>query len=175
MSGILKEKFLLYRIRAKKDPEAFAEVYDSFVKPIYRFIYFKAWQYLKEKREVPYLQALLYSIARSVVVDFYRSTACEREDVSLDDERLTDVAAVAGEKLLKEVDAKFDLTRAIEALRGLKDEYREVVVMRYMDDLSIKEIAAALGKTPTNVRVLLHRATRALAETVNNEASKSRH
>lgn len=184
MSGILKEKFLLYRIRAKKDPEAFAEVYDSFVKPIYRFIYFKvanaeqaedltsetflkAWQYLKEKREVPHLQALLYSIARSVVIDFYRATACERGDVSIDDERLNEAAVIAGEKLLKEVDAKVDLTRVIERLRGLKDEYREVVVLRYMDDLSIKEIAAALGKTPTNVRVLLHRATKALAEAVN--------
>jgi RNA polymerase sigma-70 factor (ECF subfamily) len=186
MPNPLKEKFLLYRIRAKNDPDAFGIIYDAYVQKVYRFVYFKvstaeqaedltsetflkAWQYLKSKREVPYLQALLYSVARSVVIDHYRSSACERGDVPLDETRYTELAAAGSEKLLKEVEDRHDLTRVIERLRGLKDEYREVMVMRYLDGFSIREIAAALGKSQGNVRVLLHRATKSLTKSLDNE------
>jgi len=188
--SLLKEKFLLFRIRAKKDPDAFGLVYDAYVKQIYRFIYFKvssaeqaedltsetflkAWQYLKEKREVPHLQALFYSIARSVVIDYYRRSACERGDVPADDERLSEASEVGSEKLLRDVETKFDMTLVIEKLRGLKDEYREVVVMKYLDELTTGEIADALGKSKANVRVILHRATKALSDIIEHDRQRT--
>lgn len=190
MRSLLKEKFLLFRIRAKKDPEAFGMVYDAYVKQIYRFIYFKvssaeqaedltsetflkAWQYLKEKREVPHLQALFYSIARSVVIDYYRRSACERSDVPADDERLSELSEAGSEKLLRDVETKFDMTLVIEKLRGLKDEYREVVIMKYLDELTTGEIAEALGKSASNVRVLLHRATKALSDVIEHDRTRT--
>ncbi|KPJ84806.1 hypothetical protein AMJ57_05400 [Parcubacteria bacterium SG8_24] len=182
----MKEKFLLFRIRAKKDPEAFGEVYDLYVRPIYRFIYFKvpsaetaedltsetflkAWRYLMDKRDAQHLQALLYSIARSVVVDWYRATACERGDVPIDDGRWTELHQAASEKLLKEVETEFDTTQVLERLRGLKDEYREVIVMKYLDEMSTREIAAVLGKSASHVRVMAHRATKALASAIHED------
>lgn len=184
MPGRLKEKFLLFRIRAKKDPDAFGAVYDAYVKQIYRFVYFKvpsaeiaedltseaflkAWQYLKEKREVNDLQALLYSVARSVVIDWYRANAHERT-VSLDETMSFDGMEPASEKLLKQVEAGLDTTLVLEKVRCLKDEYRDVIVMRYLDELSTREIAEVLGKSPSNIRVLIHRATKALTDAVNN-------
>ncbi len=165
-------------------------VYDAYVKQIYRFVYFKvssaeqaedltsetflkAWQYLKEKREVPHLQALLYSIARSVVIDYYRRSACERGDVPADDERLSEASEVGSEKLLRDVETRFDMTLVIEKLRGLKDEYREVVIMKYLDELTTGEIAAALGKSAANVRVLLHRATKALSDIIEHDRQRT--
>jgi RNA polymerase sigma-70 factor (ECF subfamily) len=44
----------------------------------------------------------------------------------------------------------------------MKDEYRELIVLRYLNDMSVREIADALQKTPNNVRVALHRARNAL-------------
>ena len=52
-------------------------------------------------------------------------------------------------------------------LRSLKDEYREVLIMKYLDELSTDEISRALEKTPGNVRVQLHRAMIALREVIN--------
>ncbi len=190
MSAHLKEKFLLFRIRAKKDPDAFGAIYDAYVEQLYRFVYFKvptaevaedltsetflkAWQYLKEKREVPNLQALLYSVARSVVIDYYRATASERGNLPLDDSLASESSDAMSEKFLRDVETKFDTSLAIEKLRGLKDEYREVVVMKYLDELSTKEIAAALGKSATNVRVLLHRATRALTDALHDDIQRT--
>lgn len=186
MSSRLKEKFLLFRIRAKKDPEAFGQIYDAYVEPIYRFIYFKvssaeqaedltsetflkAWQYLKEKKDVPHLQALLYSVARSVVIDHYRAAAAERGDQPLDEDQASELTDEASEKLLRDVETKFDTTLVIEKLRRLKDEYREVIVMKYLDELGTHEIAKALGKSSANVRVILHRATKALADVISHD------
>ncbi|HTM68389.1 MAG TPA: sigma-70 family RNA polymerase sigma factor [Candidatus Binatia bacterium] len=186
MRSRLKEKFLLFRIRAKKDPEAFGAVYDAYVKQIYRFIYFKvssaeqaedltseaflkAWQYLKEKRDVNNLQALLYSVARTVVIDHYRANNCLPGTVSLDETISDETAEVASEKFLKDMETKFDTTLVLEKLRGLKDEYRDVVIMRYLDEMSTGEIAAVLGKNASNVRVILHRATKALAAAIRND------
>ena len=181
MSSRLKEQFLLYRIKAKKDADAFGEIYDLYVKRIYRFIYFKvpsaeqaedltsesflkAWHYLFEKREVPNLQALLYSIARSVVIDWYRASSAERMGtVSLDETLTATLPDAAAEKTLRNIEAKFDTTLVLERLRGLKDEYREVVIMKFLDEMSTAEIATVLGKSSANVRVILHRATKFLS------------
>lgn len=190
MSSRLKEKFLLFRIRAKKDPEAFGEIYDAYVDPIYRFIYFKvssaeqaedltsetflkAWQYLKEKRDVPHLQALLYSVARTVVIDYYRAAAAERGDVPLDETQASALTDDTSEKLLRDVETKFDTTQVIEKLRRLKDEYREVIVMKYLDELNTREIASVLGKSSANVRVLLHRATKALQDVISHDQQRA--
>ena len=67
MKRPLHEKLLVYRVRVKKDPEAFGKIYDLYVTRIYRFVFFKvssneeaqditadvflkAWQYLLEER-----------------------------------------------------------------------------------------------------------------------------
>jgi RNA polymerase sigma-70 factor (ECF subfamily) len=186
MSSRLKEKFLLFRIRAKKDPDAFAEIYDAYVRRIYRFIYFKvpsaeqaedltseaflkSWNYLLEKREVQDLQALLYSVARSVVIDYYRASACERGNVPLDDQLANELTDAVSGKLLKDIDVGIDTARVLEKLWGLKDEYREVVVMRYIDEMTTREIARVLGKSAGNVWVILHRATKALGAALTDE------
>lgn len=189
MKRLLKEKFLLFRIRAKKDADAFGVIYDDYVKRIHRFIFFKvqtaeqaedltsetflkAWQYLKEKKEVNNLQALLYTIARSVVIDHYRATAAERGNLPLDTETgehlETEVADTAAEKSLRDVETSFDTALVLERLHGLKEEYRDVVIMKFLDEMSTGEIAQILGKSRANVRVLLHRATRALTGAINH-------
>jgi len=186
MKSSLKEKFLLYRVRAKRDPDAFGAIYDAYVDRIYRFIYFKvasaevaedltseaflkAWQYLKDKKEVPNLQALLYTVARNVVIDHYRSSAAERGNVSLDETIADESTDVASERFIKETETKFDITLVLEKLRHLKEEYRDVIVMKYLDEMSAGEIAEVLGKSATNVRVILHRATRALTDAIGHE------
>jgi RNA polymerase sigma-70 factor (ECF subfamily) len=185
MTNHLKERFLLFRIRAKKDPEAFGEIYDMYVSRIYRFIYFKvpsaevaedltsecflkAWQYLKEKRDVPHLQALLYSVARSVTVDWYRSTACERGDIGLDEAVQSDLAGTGSERFLKDVESRIDAAAIVEKMRRLKDEYREVMVMKHLDGMSNREIAAALGKSPSHIRVIAHRAAKAIGDALDD-------
>ena len=49
-------------------------------------------------------------------------------------------------------------------MKELKDEYREVIILRYVNELSISEIAEILNKRKGNTRVLIYRATKALKD-----------
>jgi len=183
MKNRFKEKLLLYRIKAKQDAAAFGEIYDSYAEKIYRFIYFKvaseqeaedlssevflkAWNYFISDREIKSVAALLYKIARNKVIDHYR---VRKEQIELGEETL--VASVDDEAI-SEIEKQADLARVYKALGKLKDEYREVVVMRYLDDLSIGEISVILDKSKNNVRVLLHRSINALKEVLREEDNK---
>ena len=62
------------------------------------------------------------------------------------------------------IDQKADLELIRQKLMLLKDEYREVIIWRFIEDLSMDEIANITGKKKGNIRVLLHRAITALKE-----------
>lgn len=179
MSAHLKEKWLLYRLKTKLDPEAYGQLYDLYSARIYRFIYFKvsssveaedltaevflkAWEYVKNRREIENFGGLLYKIARNLVIDFYRRRAGKEENLDLIYfERLSDSGAVA-EKAAKVQDA----LSVIKSLQLLKEEYREVLTLRYVDELDMGEIAEILGKSQIGVRVLIHRALKTLRKVI---------
>jgi RNA polymerase sigma-70 factor (ECF subfamily) len=47
-------------------------------------------------------------------------------------------------------------------LKELKSEYRNVLILKYVNDLSVSEIASILGKNKGNIRVTIYRALEAL-------------
>lgn len=173
----------------KKDPEAFARVYDIYVTPIYRFIYFKVssqqdaedltsevflkvWQYITETEEnIENLRALLYRSARNLVIDFYRRSA--KKDIAQDVEVLANIPDENQQRLLIEIETKLDMHKIEAALRQMKDEYREVIILRYIDELSISEIADILHKSKGSIRVLLHRALKIAKEILHDEKPDS--
>lgn len=163
----------------KKDKEAFIEAYDLYVDDIYRFVYFKvgnteeardissnvflkAWQYiLKENvdREKS-LRALIYRIARNIIIDYYRQAS--RREISVDIEAVE--ISDEGQDLAKALDIDSDLKIVKKALLKLKDEYREIIIMKYINEMSFAEIASITGKSGGNVRVLGYRALKALRD-----------
>jgi RNA polymerase sigma-70 factor (ECF subfamily) len=191
MKRALQEKILLYRVRVKKDPEAFGRIYDFYAPRIYRFVFFKvsseeeaqditadvflrAWHYLLEDtgRDVKHLGALLYSIARNRVIDLYRTRSL-RETLPLTEE--TEETIPDDRRLMEKAEAEIDAGLLEKHLRRLKDEYREALILKYLDEMGAGEIAKVLDKTPGNVRVLLHRALTALREVIEAEAVKNDH
>ncbi len=187
MKNPLAEKILFLKVK-NKDKEAFGKFYDSYVPRIYRFVFFKVnsvhdaqditsevflkmWQYIREDREIKNLNAFIYMVARNSVIDFYRqkSRKEEKED-RISDDALPRVIDEDNDLARKQA-LSFDVQNVIKGLDSLKDEYKEVVVLRYLDELSIEEISQILGKTKGSVRVLVHRALGALKKCLNtNEA-----
>lgn len=185
MSGTLQEKILLFKLQVEQDPEAFATLYDLYVKRIYRFVYFKvssheeaeditsevflkAWHYLQEKKEVKSFSGLLYRVARNCIIDLYRGKTAKPETA------LSDFAEEAPEmgdngQWYAEVSVKMETQKIIEVLKKLKQEYREVVTLRYVDELEIDEIAEIVGRTTIAVRVTLHRAMKKIKEILTEE------
>ncbi len=56
---------------------------------------------------------------------------------------------------LRPEDLRIDLCRAIQSL---PEHYREVILLRDIEELSIDEIAAVLGLTRESVKARIHRA-----------------
>jgi RNA polymerase sigma-70 factor (ECF subfamily) len=174
----LKEKYLLYKVRENQDAQAYGKLYDIYVTRIYRFILFKVgrveeaedltsevflktWEYMNStKKGIKNLNALLYRIARNCVIDHYRSKAhnatTTQEEIfeKIEDKR----------DLPEEANLKMEVESIERHLKQLKDVYREVIILKYIEEFSIGEIADILEKTKGNVRVLLHRAVGALKE-----------
>jgi RNA polymerase sigma-70 factor (ECF subfamily) len=169
MSNPLYEKLLLHRIRTSGDGEAFGKLYDLYIQRIYRFVYFKVssteeaqdvtsdtflrlWQFLQAGNAVQHVGALLYEIARNTIIDHKRR---HRPTESIDEQFALEIPDVQG---LAKIHRTAEVAEVLAAVRLLKDEYREVLVMRHVDGLSASEIGVLLKKSPGAVRVLLHRA-----------------
>ena len=55
-----------------------------------------------------------------------------------------------------------DMEQVRTALVGLKEDYQNVVIWHYLDDLPVPEIAKIMGRPEGTVRVMLHRALKEL-------------
>lgn len=180
----LVDRYLLFRIRQHQDPQAFARIYDRYVRAIYRFVllklpskqdaeditsdvFLKSWNYLQEHHDVRQIRALLYKIARNAIADWYRSKSVT-PDRSLAVTIRVDDASTAIEDFSDTgrgqalIEARAELSIVMGKLERLKDEYRDVLTLRLIDGLPFNIIADIMGKTPGNVRVLYHRAKKAL-------------
>ena len=123
--------------------------------------FLKVWNFLLEHQEtgVRTFSGLVYKIARNSVIDFYRERARRRE-CRLDE----DMQVGAEDKNYRRIEADQELQTLLEKIKQLKQEYQEVILLKYVDELSIAEIAEILGKSSVGVRVTLHRAGKKLQE-----------
>jgi RNA polymerase sigma-70 factor (ECF subfamily) len=181
-----QEKKTISRLK-NKDKEVFIKVYDDFGDDIYRFVYFKVggveeakdltsmiflktWNHIQNNTltSADTLRALIYKIARTSIVDYYRETGSKLE-ISLDDEANPIDLPDEKRDLSADLDKNADLERIKSKLPYLKEEYREIIVLKFINDLEIEEISDVTGKSKGNVRVLLHRALTALKDLVSEE------
>lgn len=167
----------------EKKRKEFSKIYDKYIDKIYRFIFLKVssqeiaqdlcsetflrcWQTYQRNRssetEIQNIQAFLYRIARNLVIDHYREKG-RTEFVSTDDFPIIDPEPGLEEKMA----LSSDLKQVKIALADLKDDYQNVVIWHYLEDLPIPEVAKMLDRTEEATRVLLHRALGALRGKVN--------
>ncbi len=151
------------------DGDAFGRLYDMHVDRVYRHIFYrvsstadaedltqqvfvKAWQAIGryKKTASPFL-AWLIKISHNLVIDFYRS---RKPEIQTD----IDMSATGPEAtpaLLAETEyTRQEIRQVINKLGG---DQQQVILMRFIEDFSYAEIAAALGKSEGAVRVILHR------------------
>jgi len=155
----------------------FSKIYDQYINKIYRFIFLrvnsqeiakdltsetflKGWENFRENHQnIENPPAFLYKIARNLITDFYREKG-KTQIVSAENIRIIDPAMDLEEKAI----LRSDLEEIRKNLTNLKEEYQEVIIWHYLDDLSISEMAKILDKSEGAVRVTLHRALNSLRE-----------
>lgn len=103
--------------------------------------------------------AWLYRIAHHETVDALK----KRRPLAELDEELADTRK-------SQVAHAIDRHDLGDAMAGLKQEHREVLLLRFIEDRSVKETATALSKTEGAVKVLQLRALRALRKRIRGAA-----
>ncbi len=159
------------------DSSAFGSLYDHYQPMIYRFVLVKvgrredaedithqvftaAWQNIGTyaHRGHPF-SSWLYRIARNQVIDHYRAGKGEVSIDQIDPEAFASTADAAAD-----LERKLDVEKVRRALLALKPEYQDVIVLRFVEDLPIKEVAEAMERSLGAVKLMQHRAIRELKQ-----------
>jgi len=160
----------------------FSKTYDKLVGKIYRFVFLKvnsqeaaeditsqvftkAWNRVrKSKKEIKNLPAYIYRVARTELVDYYKNKD-RFKVVSAENVQIIDPKADLAEKS--------QINSEINNLSGfiaqLSDDYQNIIIWRYLDDLSYKEIADIMKRPEGTIRVMAHRALKELKENIEKQ------
>ena len=172
---INKEKELLSKM-ADGDKEAFGQLYDFYAPRIFRFIrlkvksqvlaedlssesFLRIWEYLQREgvKVEESFQALLYRISRNLIADFYKRKSSQ--EVFIDDNFNN---FFESQPAKDEIASKEEAEYIHKALIDIKEEYQNVIIWYYIDELSVPEIAKMMNKAEGTIRVLIHRALKSL-------------
>ena len=145
--------------------QSFEEYYERYYNDIFRFImvktrnrdkalditqetFVKFWEYLKAGNEISNHRALLYRITRNVIIDNYR----KKKDVLIPD--YSEIDALSNsfnpeQQMSDHIDGEY----ALKLLQKLPELTREIVSLRFLQDLSINEIASIVDRDPKTVSV----------------------
>jgi len=161
----------------------FSQIYDQCIEKIYRFIFLKVnsqeaaqdltsetflkfWKRFNKSQEpaIENPRAFLYQIARNSIIDYYRqrpkSSLIPLEGIQIKDPNINPE---------KEVLLDSDLQELNLALTKIPEDYQDVIIWYYLDELAISEIAEILDKSENTVRVTIHRALKTLREAIDNQ------
>ncbi len=169
------EEEQLIRSAVGGDSSAFGSLYDRYQPAIYRFIVVKvgsreeaedithhvflsAWQNVGsyKHRGHPF-SSWLYQIARNMVIDHYRA---KKDDVSLD--KLDPESSIIPAVAQSDLSVKMQLEKVSIAIAELKPDYQDVIILRFVEDLPLKEVAAILKKSEGAIKLAQHRAIKEL-------------
>ena len=160
--------------------EAFGQLYERYLDPIYRFIrmrvdgerdaedlcetvFLRTYEALDryEDRGHPF-SAYLYQVAKNLLADHYRHRSrLEPEGES----------ASAGDDSGGDRDQQEELLGIAQALGQLSEDYREVIRLRVVLELPTETVASWMGRSPGAVRVLLHRALKELNKRLDKDGA----
>jgi RNA polymerase sigma-70 factor (ECF subfamily) len=169
-----QQELLERAIRA--EPAALGILYDQYVDKIYAYIYHRVGQAdlaedLTGQVFMRMLEAVrtergwrtsfsgwLYRIAHNIVIDHYRR---KQRATFVDIDDAAPVQARTGDPV-RSSENQFERDRLRTALAKLTDEQSQVISLRFLEDLSIAEVAVIMEKTEGAVKALQYRAVLAL-------------
>lgn len=163
----------------------FGKIYDKYIEKIYRFVFLKVssqevaedltsetflrgWESFKNGTAIENPQAFLYQIARNLVTDHYREKG-RVQLVSVDSTPIID----HNSKVEENAFLSSDMEVVRRSLAGLKEDYQNVIIWHYLDDLPIQAVAKMLNRSEEATRVLLHRALGSLRERMTNKTEEA--
>jgi RNA polymerase sigma-70 factor (ECF subfamily) len=158
----------------KGEASAFGLLYDKYQPQIYRFVYLKvshreeaedlthqiflkAWQNMSDFnfRGFPF-SSWLYRSARNQVIDYYRT---KKSNIPLED--IVEIR-IEDSRCSDNFEANLEIEKIKKTISRLNPGQQDVVILRFVEDFSVRETAEALNKSEIAVKLLQYRAIRNL-------------
>ncbi len=147
--------------------DAFSRLYDTYIRKIYNFVYYKtlnkevaedivssvflkAWRSLDTYKKDNF-SAWLYTIARNTVTDYYRQ---KKDCKDIDD--CWDLAVL--DDFETRIDDHLKMEKVKKSLAHLKSTERDIIIMRFWLDMPFADIAIKLEKNEGAIKMSLARA-----------------
>lgn len=173
---------LLMSLAKNDDMEAFGQLYQLYFVPVFRYIYFRVRNrqeaedlvqtvFLKVLQSVHDFQekgtsplAYFFRVSRNAIIDYWR----KKKELPFSEPDIL-INAVGQAKNPQELSEMGEDVRMVHgAIQRLTQEQQEVIVLKFINELSNQEIAQLLHKTEQAVRQLQCRALKALRKYLKN-------
>ncbi|MFZ2072124.1 MAG: sigma-70 family RNA polymerase sigma factor [Minisyncoccia bacterium] len=159
--------------------ESFIKAYDEYSDAIFRHCFFKlsnreqakdavqdvfmkTWDYISRKGEVQNIKAFLYHVANNLIIDQYRK---RKFDSSVEEMKEIGIDIVSNDH--KDSFNFSEIRNILEIIEKLEPIYKDVLIFRYVDDLSPKEISEILNESENVISVRLNRGIKKVQEFFN--------
>jgi len=160
--------------------DAFMTAYDAHAEAIFKHCYFRlfnrerakeimqdtflrTWEQMSIKRvDIKNIRAFLYRIATNLIIDETRKKKTDSLDV------LREHGFDPSETTEEAIFNRLDVEQVKDVLKTMDEKYREVIVMKYIDDLTVKEIAEVLDVSQNVISVRIHRGLKELKRLLSN-------
>jgi RNA polymerase sigma-70 factor (ECF subfamily) len=157
--------------RARRDADAFGELYERYVDRIYNYIFYRTGDVAEaedltarvfyralghigeyQARGAPFA-AWLYRIAHNLVANWYRDRSRHKNI------RLDDIAGLAerGASPHQHAEHNEETQALLRAIRKLPAERQQLLILKFGNELSNDEIARVMGRTEGAIKSLYHR------------------
>ncbi len=132
--------------------------------------YTKVWSYMKDGYEIENFRPFLYKVLNNLIIDEYR----KKKESSLD--ALFEIDGVdegsfdeLSESSVESMAATIDGQKAFALLEELPEQYREVIILRFVDQLGPREISELIEESENVISVRIHRGLKLLRQKIEGQ------
>lgn len=167
-------------ISSNSNEQQFLQAYEKHSDAIFRYCYYRVfdrekakdcvqeaycrtWKYLLDGNDIDNIRAFLYRTANNIIIDASRKKKNSSLDTIMEkgfspsiDPRSKTQDYFAGKEIIKIV-------------KTLDEKYRDVIILKYIEDLSTKEISFILNETENNIYVRISRGLKKVKKILQNQ------
>ncbi|MEN0642745.1 RNA polymerase sigma factor [Alkalicoccobacillus gibsonii] len=127
-------------------------------------VFFKAASHLSTFKKQASFKTWIFKIARNSIIDYYKSSYIRNHFVEFKPENEHQQESAQATVMRNE-----EMKQLHHAINQLPLSYRTVLYLRYIEDFSLKETAAVMGKTVYSIKALQKRGLLMLKKDIGME------
>ncbi|MBD3360642.1 sigma-70 family RNA polymerase sigma factor [Candidatus Peregrinibacteria bacterium] len=146
------EKKLFYYVKR------LANISDADAEDILQEVFIKAYENLNDFDKNLKFSSWIYRIAHNHTISHYRKNKKNFESLSEEDSEIIFKKISSELDIKKDLEQKFKSSKVRELLSQLDKKYRDVLILKFLEDKDYKEISNILKKPMGSIAALMNRA-----------------